>query len=198
MTSTNGPNDPVYHYHSNYDSFYWMTQFGDPGFKLHVAMGQYLALLAYHLAGEDVIPFNVTNFGKQMAVYLEELKSVIADSHVDYDLSQLESAISVFDESSAVAEKEKEEAQASGDQAAIKKVNAKFRDFERGFVSQGGLHDREFYKHLIFAPGLDTGYAPTTFPGITEAVEAKNQTLANEFIKKTSDAILVAANILKR
>jgi N-acetylated-alpha-linked acidic dipeptidase len=53
------------------------------------------------------------------------------------------------------------------------------------------------HRHLVFAPGLDTGYAPTTFPGITEAVEAKNLTLAEEFVHRTADAVIVAANILK-
>ena len=64
-------------------------------------------------------------------------------------------------------------------------------------MSQGGLPDREFYKHVVFAPGLDTGYAATTYPGITEAVEfAKNASLAEEWVGKTSRAIEVAAGIL--
>lgn len=41
------------------------------------------------------------------------------------------------------------------------------------------------------------GYAATTFPGITEAVVAGNLTLAAEYVKRTADAILVAANIIK-
>lgn len=41
------------------------------------------------------------------------------------------------------------------------------------------------------------GYAPVTFPGITEAVEAGNFTIAAEFVTKTAAAIRVAGNILK-
>ena len=40
MGSDNFEDDPVYHYHSNYDSYYWMTAWGDPGFHVHKAMGQ--------------------------------------------------------------------------------------------------------------------------------------------------------------
>jgi hypothetical protein len=40
MGSDAGPGDPVYHYHSNYDSYYWMSNFGDPGFLQHKSMGQ--------------------------------------------------------------------------------------------------------------------------------------------------------------
>ncbi|PGH31790.1 glutamate carboxypeptidase II [[Emmonsia] crescens] len=188
--------DPIYHYHSSYDSYHWMRTYGDPGFLHHKAMGQYLALVAYHLATDEVIPFDVTNYGTEFAKYLDVLKTTIAASKVTVDLSRLEAAIAVFNKASAAAAELKAQALETGDERLVNLVNAKFRDFERGFVSQGGLPDREFFKHLIFAPGLDTGYAPTTFPGITEAVQAGNQAEAEEWVGKTSNAIYVAAGIL--
>ena len=30
---------------------------------------------------------------------------------------------------------------------------------------------RDWYKHLIYAPGRFTGYAPKTLPGVREAIE---------------------------
>ena len=46
--------------------------------------------------------------------------------------------------------------------------------------------------------GLDTGYAATTFPGITEAIEIyDNFTMAAEWVTKTSAGIRLAGNILK-
>ncbi|KAK2756239.1 hypothetical protein FQN54_005647 [Arachnomyces sp. PD_36] len=194
--SNNGPDDPVYHYHSNYDSYHWMSTYGDPGFLTHAAMGQYLALLTYHLSTAELIPFDVTNYEKQMTLYLEELEGAIKDSTLDIDLTQLEDAINVFGEAADEAANLKRRAEADGDEDLVDIVNARFRDFERGFVSQGGLPGREFYKHVIFAPGLDTGYAPVTYPGITEAVQGGNQTLAQEWVEKTSYAIFVAAGLL--
>lgn len=149
--------DPIYHYHSSYDSYHWMRTYGDPGFLHHKAMGQYLALVAYHLATDEVIPFDVTNYGTEFAKYLDVLKTTIAASKVTVDLSRLEAAIAVFNKASAAAAELKAQALETGDERLVNLVNAKFRDFERGFVSQGGLPDREFFKHLIFAPGLDTG-----------------------------------------
>jgi N-acetylated-alpha-linked acidic dipeptidase len=32
--------DPVYHYHSIYDSEYWMENFGDPGFARHITVAK--------------------------------------------------------------------------------------------------------------------------------------------------------------
>lgn len=199
MGSSGGADDPIYHYHSNFDSYYWMANFGDPGFKTHAVMGQYLGLLAYHLASEDLIPFDVTNYGIQMTAYLDELKSVVTSSSMsDLDLTPIEDAIRTFNKTSSAAMELKAQAEGSDDQAFIDFVNAKFRDFERGFVSQGGLPDRHFYKHVVFAPGLDTGYAPTTFPGVTEAITMQDdRQVAEEWVEKTSYAILVAAGILQ-
>lgn len=53
---------------------------------------------------------------------------------------------------------------------AVRVVNQKLSTFERGFISDGGIKDREWYKHLGVAPGKHTGYAPTTLPGLTEAI----------------------------
>ncbi|KIX00289.1 uncharacterized protein Z518_10428 [Rhinocladiella mackenziei CBS 650.93] len=188
-----GSDDPVYHYHSNYDTFHWMTTFGDPDFITHKVMGQYLSLLAYHLATDEIIPFNVENYGVQMTLYLEDLVEDIEAANATVDLSPLEAAITTFNASASALTSFM--SSASTDEE-IKLVNAKLRDFSRGFVSQGGLPTREFYKHVVFAPGLDTGYAPVEWPGITESVEAENLTLANIWVEKSARAVEVAAAIL--
>ncbi|OAL74715.1 glutamate carboxypeptidase [Trichophyton violaceum] len=193
-----GNTDPVYHYHSNYDSYHWMATYGDPGFHTHVAMGQFLGLLGYHLATDDIIPFDVTNYGVQMTKYLDVLKKYIAASKFpDLDVSKIESAICSFNVSAnAVAKLQKKAEHSVHDMKLKKHLNTIYRDFGRGFVSQGGLPDREFYRHMLYAPGLDTGYAPTTFPGVTESLDAGNRTRAVEFVERASNAIYVAAGIL--
>ena len=40
MGSGGGPDDPIYHYHSNYDSYHWMATYGDPEFLSHQSMAQ--------------------------------------------------------------------------------------------------------------------------------------------------------------
>jgi N-acetylated-alpha-linked acidic dipeptidase len=90
--STGGPNDPVYHYYSNYDSYHWMTTFGYLGFVTHKAMGQCLTLLAYYLADNEVIPCNVNTFTGEMRKYFEPLNKTVSARGADVDLSELESA----------------------------------------------------------------------------------------------------------
>ncbi len=50
---------------------------------------------------------------------------------------------------------------------------------------------------MIFAPGMDTGYAPVTFPGVTEAVMAGRWSEAGEYLGRTVRAVELAAAMLK-
>ncbi|KAJ8121024.1 hypothetical protein ONZ43_g2424 [Nemania bipapillata] len=197
MGANGGDNDPVYHYHSNYDSYHWMSTFGDPEFLAHKYMTKYLALLAYNLATVDIVPLNVSNWSTQMEVYYKNLMTTIKSKPGTLDTSPLRSALDEFASRTHEIEALEQQAVTSKDPGLISLVNHKKRDFQRGFVSQGGLPNREFYRNLIFAPGIDTGYAATTFPGITEAVVAGDFALAAEYVKRTADAILIAANIVK-
>lgn len=50
----------------------------------------------------------------------------------------------------------------------------------------------------LLRPGLDTGYAPVTFPGVTESITFANDfNAAQDWVQRTADAILVAKDILK-
>lgn len=199
MGAGGGPTDAIYPYHSNYDSYHWMATFGDVGFNTHKVMCRYLSLLAYELATREVVPLNPANYGVQMTGYLTTLEGVVSsagDNYTSLDLKPLRSAIQNFNATSAAL------ARAiaftpSSDTATINNLNGKLRDYQRGFVSQGGLPNREFYRNVVFAPGLDTGYAPVTYGGITEAITFyKNLTMAQEWVGRTSRAIELAAAIL--
>lgn len=195
--SGGGPGDPIWHYHSNYDTFHWMATYGDPGFHTHKTMGQFLTLLAYHLATDEILPFDLPNYGTALRQYHEALVTAIAGADFELDISELDDAIGVF-ETRAKEVKDLEELARLRDDKALKTVvNHKYRDFQRGFVSQGGLPGREFYRNVIHAPGIDTGYAPVTFPGITEALIYGNETRAKDWVGRTARGILRASEIIK-
>ncbi|KAJ2974689.1 hypothetical protein NUW58_g8575 [Xylaria curta] len=157
----------------------------------------YLTLLAYNLATVESLPLNVSNWVTQMEIYYNDLTATINSAPHTLDTSSLRSALDEFASRAQEIAALEQQAVENKDAALITVVNHKKRDFQRGFVSQGGLPTREFYRNLVFAPGLDTGYAATTFPGITESFKAGNLSVAAEYVKRTADAILVAANIIK-
>ncbi|CUA76771.1 Glutamate carboxypeptidase 2 [Rhizoctonia solani] len=60
----------------------------------------------------------------------------------------------------------------------VQAINKKLSTFEQGFLSEEGIKDREWYRHLGVAPGKWLGYGATTLPALTEAITIdKNATL---------------------
>jgi N-acetylated-alpha-linked acidic dipeptidase len=150
------------------------------------------------MVSDPVLPLEPADYVSELTTYLDALQEEISASDFMVDLSMLSSAIATFESSAQEFVDLRAQAIAANDTELITVQNHKARDFSRGFTSQGGLPTREFYQHTIFAPGRDTGYAPVTFPGITESITFdEDARLATEWVEKTSDAILVAASILK-
>ena len=54
---------------------------------------------------------------------------------------------------------------ASDDLSQIAEINQRLYQLERRLTSESGLPLRPWFKHLIYAPGLNTGYAAVVFPG---------------------------------
>lgn len=92
-----------------------------------------------------------------MEIYYNDLVTTINSTSDTLDISPLRSALDEFTLRTQEIAAAEQQAIANKDTALTTLVNHKKRDFQRGFVSQGGLPNREFYQNLIFAPGLDTG-----------------------------------------
>lgn len=187
-----GPNDPVYHYHSNYDSFHWMDTYGDPGFEYHITIAKVIGLLAAKLVEEPIVQFNATDYAVGLKKYLDSVKVVAADSDLSAEattqpIDKLSRAISAFHEASiefdAKAQKLDDLIHSdhglSAEELAkvykeIRSTNTKYKFLERQFLYEPGLDSRSWFKHVVFAPGLWTGYAGATYPGLVEALEDKD------------------------
>jgi N-acetylated-alpha-linked acidic dipeptidase len=77
--------------------------------------------------------------------------------------------------------------------ATLARANAMLRDAERMFTSPDGLPRRPWYKHLLYAPGLYTGYGVKTLPGVREGIELKDWATTDREIARLSAAIDRAA-----
>ena len=166
-----GPDSPVYHYHSNYDSFDWMDKFGDKGWHYHVAATKVWALFAASLVETPIIPLNTTDYVMGLEIYLQKVKDKAAVSSSPemqaYTFTNIEKAIAhlkieavAFDSYAAVlAETIKKDApwwkwlQKASLYRKIKAVNDRYKYFERQFLYAGGLDSRKWFKHVVFAPG---------------------------------------------
>ncbi|KAF8712200.1 Zn-dependent exopeptidase, partial [Rhizoctonia solani] len=79
----------------------------------------------------------------------------------------------------------------------VSSINKKLANFERGFISEAGLSGREWYRHLIVAPGKWIGYGATTFPSLTEAItEFRDPVLAAEQVQRLTHLLCNLAESL--
>jgi N-acetylated-alpha-linked acidic dipeptidase len=76
-----------------------------------------------------------------------------------------------------------------GSAAARERVNATLTTLELSLTDPRGLPGREWYQHLVYAPGRFTGYGAKTLPGIREAIEERQWDDANRNIGVVSRAL---------
>lgn len=175
-----------------------MSKFGDPGFKVHTAIGQWMTLILYHIADDPLIPWDLPNAASVLSAYLSELNETVADSDFpELDISPIADAIAEFTEQAENIAKVAQTAVSFNDSVIVEVVNSKYKDFTRGFASAGGLPGRETFKNVISAPGIDNGYGADVFPAVTDNINAANEDAAVEWIEKTAKAVLRAAEILR-
>jgi len=73
--------------------------------------------------------------------------------------------------------------------ATLQVINQKLMDSERRLTSQEGLLRRPWYKNMIYAPGVYSGYGAKTLPGVREAIEQK------KWAEADSEIVRVAATL---
>lgn len=72
-----GKKDPIYHYHSNYDSFHWMDVFGDKDFLFHNLAAKYLSLIALELSTHKLIDFSLHDYAEDLQFYFDLANNTI-------------------------------------------------------------------------------------------------------------------------
>lgn len=165
-------------YHSAYDNFDWMQKFGDPHFYYSVAAAKIFGTLALRLAAADILLFDYEDYGQAIQKYLHDLEAEIRKNKGAEQLSfeECEKAAAEF---SAVARKlgqklAKAEENGSPNPQQIARLNRSLIGVERSFLLDKGLPGRPWFRHAFYAPGVYTGYAAVIFPGVRDAVEAKD------------------------
>jgi len=64
----------------------------------------------------------------------------------------------------------------------VAELNVLLQGLEQTLTSKSGLPGREWYQHMLYAPGLYTGYGAKTMPAIREAIELQHWSDATSYI----------------
>lgn len=199
-------------YHSAYDSFHWMSRFGDPDFVYHVAAAQLWGTVAMRLADADGLPFDYSDYARQIREFFNEsLKTArrlkLADGLNDKEMTE---AIDDFAKEAARVEVNRQETVADiqrtrveGNEAypravaKLQKINDVLIAVERDFVDERGLRGRPWYRHHIYAPGLYTGYAAQPLPDFRQGLDDRNSTNAKESLQRIIELLKQATKTLR-
>jgi N-acetylated-alpha-linked acidic dipeptidase len=71
----------------------------------------------------------------------------------------------------------------------LRELNALMGQMEQGLSDRSGLPGRPWFQHMIYAPGMLTGYEVKTVPGVREALEARRWDEANQYATVTAKVL---------
>lgn len=144
-----GRKDPVYHYHSIYDSEYWMETYGDPTFKRHAAVAKVLGMATMRFADSPVLPISVSDYAHELKKYSKDLQTKAHDTTPEegdfdkLDFKALDGTIAkVASAADALHEEIKKVSSISCPRqrySAIRSINQRLAKFESAFLDEGGL-----------------------------------------------------------
>ena len=175
-------------YHSTYDNPTWFKKYIDPQFTFSVLAAQVTGVALLRLADAEVLPFDYETYGRQILEYIGEIEQQAAKASAEgakkVDFAGLRSAAEAFAKAGADVRARGEGllggASPAPTNTAFAEINRRLIMAERDLIEPAGLPDRPWYRHVVYAPGLYTGYGVKTIPGVREAVDAGNYTRAAE------------------
>ncbi len=187
-----GSDGPYGVYHSTFDDFAWFTQNADPHFVYLQEMARIFGLEALRMADADVLPYDYEAYAREIGTYLDAAKRKADDNGLaSLDFAAAKAADARF--AAAAARAHAAQAAPSGNLAQL---NQNLRQVETALLSSAGLPNRPWYRHTIYAPGMYTGYAAVVIPGVNEAIDAKDATVAAQQLTALTQALDRAAQTL--
>jgi len=166
-------------YHSQYDSYAWMTRFGDPGFRRHAAAASVGAALLLRLANAEILPYDYGEFARTMRGYLPGLDAALEAKGWGVQTAPLRGAIDAMEQAARDFAAARDAALAQGVDAARREAaNQALLRVERALTRPEGLRGRTWFRNLIYASDPDNGYADMIFPGVSTAARQGDRALA--------------------
>ncbi|HEY6953511.1 MAG TPA: transferrin receptor-like dimerization domain-containing protein [Bacteroidota bacterium] len=114
-----------------------------------------------------------------VAPAVEEIPPYLNFSPLDNGVEMLSRATDRFETASA---KVSQASQKPLNGSILRALNRELIRSERVLTSAEGLPGRPWFRHMVYAPGMYTGYGVKTIPGVREAIEQKKWKEAEEEI----------------
>jgi N-acetylated-alpha-linked acidic dipeptidase len=188
-------------YHSMYDSYHWMTAFGDPQYRAHRAAAQLVAVILARLANAEVVPLDYVAFGTEMTGLVAGLDNGILQKHWSVSTEPLRYALGRFTEAARAFATVRDSSLGAGsgvEATRLVRVNQALREVERRLTRPQGLTSRSWMRSLQFVSDIDNGYATMPFPTVNEAIRYADATVTERELQDLADHIDHAREALEQ
>ncbi|KAL7645737.1 UNVERIFIED_CONTAM: hypothetical protein RMT77_002614 [Armadillidium vulgare] len=164
-------------YHTGYETFYMLTAFIDPEFKIHEGCGRLSILGLKYLADSTIIPYSV---GRLPSIMLSNLQNndnrerliQIYDKYTELENSvkKLGDSVSKFENTTRFSYQS---------ELQVRAINDQMMKLEQIFLIPEGLPGRPTVRNAAFSQSLFDKYSSSGFPGFTDLLydfDSLNQT----------------------
>jgi N-acetylated-alpha-linked acidic dipeptidase len=158
-------------YHSAYDSYHWMSKFGDPNFEYHATNARIGAAALLRIANADVLPYDYVEYARTMKRFVAQVGEAMLDKHWKLSAAALSDAVERMDSAAVAFGNSRDRAlTAPISPARAKRVNATLLEVERNLTRSEGLVTRPWFRNLIYAADENNGYSTMVLPSVNEAI----------------------------
>ena len=184
-------------YHSQYDSYAWMTKFGDPGFQYHAAAARVGTAMLLRIANADILPYDYVEYARTMRRYIAPIDQAVSGRHWNAPTTALRTAIDRMEREAAAFSGARDSVLATGiATATAQRTNRALMQVERALIRPQGLRSRPWFRNLIYVADENNGYANMALPSVNEAIRANDETLTRGEIEDLASRFDRAAQAL--
>ncbi len=197
-----GFSTPGGEYHTSYDDTRMMERFLDPGYLGHQAASRMSGTIAMRLAEADALPFRYSEYAAAVEGYVRELQG--QDGAGIVDLEPLMAQAQAWKAAAGALEQRaagllgSDELSTRRGKRQLEAINSSFMRQERALTQSEGLAGRPWFKHMIYAPGVLTGYAAQFLPAIADAITDGDAATANRYRDLALESLRRATDLASR
>jgi N-acetylated-alpha-linked acidic dipeptidase len=163
-------------YHSAYDSYHWMSKFGDPKFEYHATNARIAAATLLRIANSEILPYDYVEYARTMQGFVAQVAQALASKGSGMSAAELSGAVTRMESAAREFSSARDRALRSTlNAASAKEVNAALLRVERGLTRPQGLASRPWFRNLIYASDENNGYSTMVLPSVNEAIRAGDE-----------------------
>jgi N-acetylated-alpha-linked acidic dipeptidase len=160
-------------YHSAYDSYHWMSKFGDPKFEYHATNARIAIATLLRIANSEILPYDYVEYARTMQGFVSQVAQTLASKGSELSAAELSGAVMRMESAAREFSSARDRAlQSTLTDARAKEVNAALLRVERELTRPQGLVSRPWFRNLIYAADENNGYSTMVLPSVNEAIRA--------------------------